>query len=1271
MVDIRPPADPLRRERAVGAPKIGSYLVGNVIGKGGFGSVYKALDQQRAHFVAIKQLSVHGIGASGPRGQQAGHGVLSSGDLGSIEMEISLLSKLNHRNIVKYIDSIRTEHHLNIVLEFVEGGSLASILKKFGAFPESLCAIYTLQILKGLKYLHSQGVIHRDIKGANVLTTKTGLVKLADFGVATKLSEVDSSRRRVVGTPYWMAPEIVEMSPPTPACDIWSVGSTVVEMVTEKPPYADLQQVSALYRIVSDPHPPVPECVSHSLELFLLSCFEKNPMRRASAGDLIEDDWIVTNKKATMEFNRKMLSPAIDQSQDEPDEEPDEDAELLGTITTFMGTVRDGKEGLLGALSHPGGGIGGSAMTGVGAGDAGAASSTPAPLSARGPVASQPSLGATVSGWRGVPVGAGEATTGPEASRAGGAEEAQAEEGVGAVGAAVGAGGATTVSAAAASETVAIAEAPASVLQEERTRFLSETTQNEYHFAFLDYYHKHSVAAAADRAPLPPRATAVAPAADEERPGSADNERTKSLSAAMEHDTADGERPQSTVGSLVAAAPALRRAAPRGLRQQLGASRGGAETPLPPAAPPRGEDEASERSPGDQAMLAQSKERQREASEIKQLLGSIRPFEEPDVLVGICKRLTELLQQGSSNEDSNLHLVMQHGAVPIVEMLQVTDPTLLRTVLKVVNQIVEGNQGFQEIFAMVGLIPGVIKFARPCHSRPLRYEAACFIFCLCNTSARSLQMLVACGGLEALVDLLSHDYYHNRDLVWLALDALSKVFDSASQNNQNSDFCRILAKHGLCGHLCLLVDTLAGDIHERASHYLEVVVKLLLFFAKEGDAVVKVYMAKGSVLEGLIAGLDFLPPDLAIQTCKTFKYLAQEPSVLNMLENAGVVPVLVHFLSLSCGPEATKEAEESGQTSLQPRERTNTLSQSQDACSQCLLALFYLCKLSRPRQEQAALAGAVPLLQELVGGRHSLRVYAFVMLCDMTCASLATRRILWAQGGVAFLVRCLHEPELQTFALEALVGWLGVREHRANWCERLEGVLLQDGDFLRHLLVLFQSVKPTVFLKVLDPLLKLARISKEIKAALAGSDEFFQELVQRLKVGRQLGVPTVPEAVGHSGSADSAASSRGSTPTLRPSQVRTIGGAALPGSPPTSPAPVVVLPKALEPALGAGPSDGLVTPPFNSVRRLISGPTAAADDDVRARTHLLRLLLLLCQAQEAGQLAVLCRCYRLQALMHHVLLEEKRSKRVILCEIALQLLGLFDKVLPAECSSTI
>lgn len=115
------------------------------------------------------------------------------------------------------------------------------------------------QVLQGLLYLHEQGVIHRDIKGANILTTKDGLVKLADFGVATKSNVGESS---VVGTPYWMSPEIIQLSGATTASDIWSLGCTVIELLDGKPPYHNLQPMPALFRIVNDDHPPLPEGAS-------------------------------------------------------------------------------------------------------------------------------------------------------------------------------------------------------------------------------------------------------------------------------------------------------------------------------------------------------------------------------------------------------------------------------------------------------------------------------------------------------------------------------------------------------------------------------------------------------------------------------------------------------------------------------------------------------------------------------------------------------------------------------------------------------------------------------------------------------------------------------------------------------------------------------------------------------------------------------------------------------------------------------------------------
>jgi serine/threonine protein kinase len=135
------------------------------------------------------------------------------------------------------------------------------------------------QVLQGLHYLHDQGVIHRDIKGANILTTKDGTVKLADFGVSTStLASGHDKEAQVVGTPYWMAPEIIQLSGASSASDIWSVGCTVIELLQGKPPYHNLAAMPALFAIVNDDHPPLPEGISAVRLSTPVMCADPNPL---------------------------------------------------------------------------------------------------------------------------------------------------------------------------------------------------------------------------------------------------------------------------------------------------------------------------------------------------------------------------------------------------------------------------------------------------------------------------------------------------------------------------------------------------------------------------------------------------------------------------------------------------------------------------------------------------------------------------------------------------------------------------------------------------------------------------------------------------------------------------------------------------------------------------------------------------------------------------------------------------------------------------------
>ncbi|KAJ1915825.1 Protein kinase of the Mitotic Exit Network [Mycoemilia scoparia] len=254
--------------------KIGEYQLGDCIGKGAFGSVFRALSLKTGQVVAVKQVNLEGF----PTKKEAE----------AAKKEIDLLSNLNHVNIVKYLDFEEDENSLNIILEYCEGGSLQSVLQKFGQFPEPLVGVYTVQILKGLRYLHHQGVIHRDIKAANLLSTKDGKVKLADFGVA----RFQEGHGTVVGSPYWIAPEVIQLNGSTAASDIWSLGCTIIQLITGKAPYQEISAMAALFRIVQDEHPPLPSSISPMLRHFLKQCFVRNPSKRPSAAMLLHHPWI-------------------------------------------------------------------------------------------------------------------------------------------------------------------------------------------------------------------------------------------------------------------------------------------------------------------------------------------------------------------------------------------------------------------------------------------------------------------------------------------------------------------------------------------------------------------------------------------------------------------------------------------------------------------------------------------------------------------------------------------------------------------------------------------------------------------------------------------------------------------------------------------------------------------------------------------------------------------------------------------------------------------
>jgi len=258
---------------------LGEFKAEEVVGEGAFGKVYRGINKKTKETVAIKVIDLE----------------KADEDFDEVQIEIAILADMRHPAIVAYHGSFVNHNELWIIMEFLSGGSCRDVLDQKILFPEECVAVVMRELLLALAYVHKDGRVHRDVKAANIMLGGDGNVKLVDFGVAAQMS-TRATKNTFVGTPFWIAPEIIKGFGYNHKADIWSAGITAIELAEGYPPYVDLDPMKVLH-LIPKAKPPELKSGSKIFKDFVAKCLVRDPRQRMDTKDILKHKFLKKAKK--------------------------------------------------------------------------------------------------------------------------------------------------------------------------------------------------------------------------------------------------------------------------------------------------------------------------------------------------------------------------------------------------------------------------------------------------------------------------------------------------------------------------------------------------------------------------------------------------------------------------------------------------------------------------------------------------------------------------------------------------------------------------------------------------------------------------------------------------------------------------------------------------------------------------------------------------------------------------------------------------------------